>query len=223
MAHRDPETGQFVSGGGAMHGQQYHDFTWQHYRGTFRDNDTGPNARYSLADIAVLEPAGGLDRNVEAELVALLVHNVRAEIDEAEVTDGDGIRAGFELSRDGDLGPLGGYRTEVDLSDNAFEDDTYSPTDAALSRQIITEDPDVLWFTMIRGEAGGGGRVNATHGPEHTHYRRDFGEGPLFRRGDELHLHGRQNSVARASNWVADIQFTACWDVHELEDARRSR
>lgn len=212
VSARDPETGQFVSGGGVS-GVQYRDHEIQAVRATFRDNGAGSNSAYSLQDVVEVEiPADR--RREEAELVALLVHNARSEIDEAEVTDGDGVRAGFEISRDEDIGPLTQFRTEVDLANNASEgDDPGTP----LSRQAILDDMDVLWFTMLRGEAGGGGRVNARGGPWYLNYRELTGGGPVFSGGDSLHVHGRQNSIARASNWVADIQFTAVWSVTERE------
>lgn len=212
MSARDPETGQFVSGGQAA---SYRDLDPQHYRGTFRDNDIGTNQAYSLADIASLEPAGGIDRTEEAELVALHIHQARAELDEATLgTAPDAVRAGFEISRDGDIGPLTQFRTEVDLSNQAFEGD--APT-SALSRQIATEDPDVHWFTMLRADATGNGRTTPRHGPEHINFRLLAGEGPVYRRSDEMHIHGRVNAVELQDNWVADLMFTAYWHVRDRQ------
>lgn len=196
-----------------MTAAEYRDHEFQHVRGTFRDNDAGGNTAYSLQDVIEVDiPADR--RREEAELVSLLVHNVRVEIDEAEVTDGDGVRAGFEISRDEDLGPLTHNRTEVDLANNAYEGG--SPG-TPLSRQAVLDDHDVLWFALLRGEGGGGGRVNARGGPWYLNYRELTGGGPVFSGGDSLHVHGRTNSVSRASNWVADIQFSAVWDVHERD------
>lgn len=187
-----------------------------HYRGTFRDNGLGANEAYSLQDVAEVDL--GLGRDEEAELVALLVHECRAEIDEVGAwgNNGEALRAGFELSRDEDIGVLTQNRTEVDLSNNAFEGDT--PTNT-LSRQIALDDPDILWFTLGRVQltADSTGEITGidqyTHGPEHVLYRDYFGAGPVFLASDDIHLHGRVNAISRDSNWVADLMFSAYFDV----------
>lgn len=214
MASRDPQTGQFVSGSGTA--TNYRDHQGQHVRATFRDNGLPADGKMSIADIVEVTPPGDR-RQEEAELVALHVHNLRTEIDEAEVTDGDGIRAGFEISRDEDIGSLTQYRTERDLSNNTLESDTVSNAASALSRQTIQTDNDQLWFALLRGEAGGGGRVNARGGPWYIDFRRTFGSGPIFTGGDAIHVHGRVNSIARASNWVTDVQFSLYWAVRDRD------
>lgn len=189
-----------------------------HYRGTFRDNDHGPNEATTVLDVADLDL--GIGRDEQAELVALLVHECRTEIDQVGAwgNNGEALRAGFELSRSEDVGPLTQQRTEVDLSNNAYEGD--APT-SALSRQIFVDDPDVLWFAHGRCQltADSGGEVTGidqfTTGHEHILYRDWFGQGPMFLSSDDLHLHGRVNSISRDSNWVADVMFSAYWDIME--------
>lgn len=214
MAGRDPETGQFVSGGGRSGDASYRDFDSVHYRGTFRDNGAGNNAAYSMQSIAQIEPAGGLDRQEEAELVALHIHEARTEIDEATLTTApEGLRSGFELSRDEDIGALTQFRTQVDLANNASEGDAPG---SPLSRQVQLSDPDILWFALGRVDATGNGRTTYAHGEEHINYRALLGGGPVFRgASDELHLHGRLNNVDNESNWVSDIQFTTFWHVRD--------
>lgn len=187
----------------------------QTYRGTFRDNGIGANEAYTLQDVADLEAAGGLSRTEEAELMVLVIHQMRVEWDQAVTTQAAGLRAGFELSRDEDPGPLTQNRTEVDLSNNAFEGD--APTNA-LSRQVVATNPDVLWFALGKAEVG----ANAEKFTQHVHgqvvpFRQWFGEGPMFNASDELHLHGRVNAINREVNWVADIQFTAYWEVSNVD------
>ena len=202
-----------VSRGG---GNRYRDHEAIHVRSTFRDNGLPSDGKMSIADVVEVDPPGDR-REEESELVALLVHNLRTEIDEAEVTDGDAVRAGFEISRDEDIGSLTQYRTERDLSQNTLESDSISNAGSALSRQTIQDDMDQLWFALLRGEAGGGGRVNARGGPWYVDYRDMLGGGPVFSGGDSLHVHGRVNSIARASNWVTDIQFTTYWQVTDRD------
>lgn len=186
----------------------------QTYRGTFRDNGIGSNEAYSLQDVADLEPAGGISRTEEAELMALVIHHARTEWDQAVTTQAAGLRSGFELSRDDDIGPLTQQRTEVDLSNNAYEGDTPS---SALSRQVVDTDPDVLWFALMKAEVG----ANAEKGGKTfvdgqvLPFRQWFGEGPIFDSSDDLHLHGRVNVINREVNWVSDIMFTAYWDVRD--------
>jgi hypothetical protein len=187
-----------------------------HYRGTFRDNGHGANEATTIEDVAEVDL--GLGRDEEAELVALLIHEARTEIDQVGAwgNNGEALRAGFELSRDEDVGVLTQNRTEVDLSNNSFEGD--APTNA-LSRQIALDDPDILWFSLGRCQltADSTGEITGidqyTHGPEHILYRDYFGSGPVFLSSDDLHLHGRVNSVSRDSNWVADIMYSAYFDV----------
>ena len=185
-----------------------------HVRATFRDNGLPADGKMSIADIVEVDPPGDR-RTEESELVLLHVHNLRTEIDESQVADGDAIRAGFEISRDEDIGSLTQYRTERDLSNNTLESDSISNAGSALSRQTIQEDNDQLFFALLRGEAGGGGRVNARGGPWKYDFRRSLGSGPVFSGGDSLHVHGRVNSIARDANWVCDIQFSAYWAVRE--------
>lgn len=188
----------------------------QVYRGTFRDNGIGANDSYTLQDVADLEPAGGIDRTEEAELAVLVIHHARTEWDQAVTTQAAGLRSGFELSRDEDPGPITQNRTQVDLSNNAFEGD--APTDA-LSRQVSTTDPDVLWFALMKAEVGAnaekGGKTFVDNAV--IPFREWFGEGPVFRSSDELHLHGRVNVINREVNWVSDIMFTAYWDVRRTD------
>lgn len=184
----------------------------QTYRGTFRDNGIGTDEAYTLQDVADLEPAGGLARTEEAELMVLVIHHMRVELDQAVTTQDQGIRAGFELSRDEDPGPITQNRTEVDLSNNAFEGDAPS---TALSRQIAATNPDVLWFVL--GKCTNRQPTMPSAFNTVLPFREWFGMGPVFNASDELHLHGRVNAINREVNWVADIQFTAYWEVSNVD------
>lgn len=187
----------------------------QHLRATFRDNGIGANEAYTLQDVADLEPAGGIGRTEQAELLLLVVHIQRVEWDQAVTTQAAGVRAGFEVSRDEDPGPLTQNRTEVDLSNNAFEGD--APTDA-LSRQSGGTDPDVLYFAMCKAETG----ANAEKFTQYVEnaqrpFREWFGQGPIFLASDEVHVHGRVNVINREVNWVAEIDMTMYWEVSDRE------
>lgn len=211
---RDPSTGQFVSGGGGAYG--YRDHEVQHVRATARDNDAGGNSAYTIEDVVEIDPPGDR-REEEAELVALNVHNVRAEIDEAEndSSSGNAIRAGWEISRDEDIGVLTQFRNEVDLSGNAIEGD---PAGSPLSRQIVLDDMDPLWFTLLRGQISASGSPwNAALGPWYINYRALTGGGPKFSGGDSVHFHARQNSIGRTENWVSDISATLVWSVTDRD------
>lgn len=213
VSARDPETGQFVSGVGG--GTIYRDHEVQHIRATARDNGSGPNAATSIEDVVEVDPPADR-RQEEAEVVALNVHYIRAEIDiEEAIASGEGIRAGWEISRDEDLGPLTQFRNEVDISDNAVEGDDLSAQ--ALSRQFIDDSNDVLWFSHVRGSAGGAGRVNALGGPYYIDYRRMLGGGPVFTGGDTLHFHTRWNRVQNEENFVTDIGCSVYWDVRDRD------
>jgi len=193
---------------------EYRDYDWTHYRGTFRANSADPNDTATIQDVAELAPAGGIDRREEAELVALMVHHVHAETDPTTLaTAPDGGRLGFELSRDEDPGPLTQFRTEVDLQFNAREGNDLGTN--VLSRQTWENNPDVIWYVLGRWDSTGNGRQNFRHGPEHIFYRDVSGTGPVFTSGDDLHIHGRVNLVNAEDNFVGDLQFTAVWDVRE--------
>jgi len=188
----------------------------QHARLTFRDNDIGANGQYTLHNLGELEPAGGISRTEEAELVVLVIHGMRVEWDQAVTTQAAGLRAGFEISRDDQPGPLTEQRTVVYLSNIAYNGD--APGAAALSRQAITSDPDVLWFGMGKGEAGANAEKFQAYFQNHIRPFRDwFGEGPVFLGSDELNVHSRVNVINREVNWVADIQFSAYWEVRDKQ------
>lgn len=158
-------------------------------------------------------------RQEEAELKHLNVHVLRAEIDEAENdgSSGDAIRIGFELSRNEDLGALTQNRVEVDLSANSYEGQDPG-VGSPLSRQVVLDDSDVLWFGLLRGQISATGSPwNANRGPWYLNYDEMTGGGPIFSGGDSLHLHGRQNSISRNENWVGDISFTAVWEVRDRD------
>ena len=217
LSARDPNTGQFVSGGNAPAGLAYRDHEIQHVRATARDNNTGPNTAYTIQSVVEVDPPADR-RQEEAELVALLVHNIRAEIDEAENTgdNGDAIRGGWEISRDEDIGALTQNRIEVNLEDHASEGN--SPTPNALSRQIVLEDMDILWFAILRGQlSASGGPWNAEGGPWYIDYRSLLGGGPKFSGGDSVHFHVRQNSISREENWVTDMSASLVWHVTDRE------
>lgn len=225
LSARDPQTGQFVSvdSGGNVPGYDGSQLEVLHYRGTFRDNGIGNNDAYTLQDIAELEPAGGIGRSESAELLGLHVHEARAEVDQlgSPGTDGEAVRAGFEISRDEDPSALTQNRVQVDLSGNAFEGD--SPSSNVLSRQVEVDDQDLLWFTLGRAERVADSTPDITgthlysHGPEHINFRDLAAVGPVFEASDDLHIHGRVNAVDLTNNWVADLLFTTVWKVDEIE------
>lgn len=212
MSSRDPETGQFTSGATAV---EYRDHEVQHVRATFRDNGIGSNDAYSLQDVVEVEPPADR-RKEEAELVALLIHNVRAEIDALPGSNADGLRAGWEISRDEDIGPLTQFRNEVDLQQNAFETTGQGPQ-AALSRQIVLDDMDPLWFALLRTDGYPSSRDNQRAGPFYIDYRKLTGGGPVFSGGDSVHFHGRVNAVGLDVNWVSDIQTSLVWSVTDRD------
>lgn len=187
-------------------------------RATFRDNGAGANSAYTIQDVVELDPPADR-REEEAELVALHVHNLRTEIDETinASADADDIRAGWEISRDEDVGPLTQFRQEVDLSGNAAEGVTAGGS--PLSRQIVLDDADPLWFALLRGHfaAAEESKWIAHGGPWYINYRRLTGGGPIFSGGDSVHFHARQNSIARGENWVSDIQATLIWEVRDRD------
>jgi len=192
----------------------------QSFRATLRNNTAGVQDATTVQDVLEMEPAGGIKRTERAELLALVVHVARAEVD----STGDsnmGIRGGWELSRDEDPEVLTQNRTQVDLSGNAYEGD--DPGGDVLSRQVVSTNPDLLWATMLRADttSNSNGTTSQTPAadPETVlKYKDWFGNGPFFQASDEIHLHGRYNVIDYSGNFVNDIIASLYWKVEDCED-----
>lgn len=212
-----------VSRGGSGSISEYRDVEVQSWRGTHRvqANDAGNNA-YTQPAVFEFQPANGIHRDEEAELVGYRLFYVRTEIDQnvASTTGNGALRGGWELSLDDDPILSSQDRTTVEFS--AEDKSGSNPEGGAdtLSRQVVSDDPNTLGFWHLKAEGGDtGGYLDnqAFAGSMEMNFREYFGAGPVLLDRDEIYLHSRHNAVEMGLNCLTEISGVMYWDVRDRQ------
>lgn len=200
-----------VTGGGRA--SEYSEFDIQTTKAELEIQGDFAGGGNELDQVLTIEPAGGLQRNEVAELVALYETIYFAQ----EASPGElenEVLFEYELSTDPNLRVIQGgseLSSSTDLGGTTGLDGNFADT----------VDPDVLrvnaWggASMSQDETNGAGAagINA-HDWEIIPYRQVFGTGPVFDRHDNLHYHMHMFADVEALG-QGGVMHTYVWDVTE--------
>lgn len=214
MAARDPQTGQFVSGGGTPGLPGYENLEIQVVTDALAyqaDAVTGNSVHEQWASF---EPVGGLQRGEFAELVAIVG---------VEMAHGEGIAGNedpgscsfhYEMSLDPEL--HGGRDTVRD------EDvDGVTGHDTVVLEAV---DPDILRHNKLTSSIGfdddtngnGGQGALVDRSDVMLGYRGLLGGGPVLDRHDQMYLHAESAHVGDGnSKHVLHIDYLLYWSIFE--------
>lgn len=223
MVHRDPTTGQYVSGDGSQLTYADHDVHWIRHEASFLASaDSGPLT--GLNDVQQWEiTERGLDPDELAELRALTVDvtlgTVGDPIDQDEIGEINlRAQAGFNLSLDEFV--LNNASTEGVDVDNSGTDDF----------NVVTNDTDEvgqLFAANLHGYpgysdttdgTGGAGGMPSLH--ETIHFPAMFGSGPVVDAVDDFSTHLRLDVNNMVAQVTAQATYQAVYAVEESESGR---
>lgn len=211
MPRRDPETGKYVSGDRVSN---YLDLEMQSISSRLHLDANDVPAAFPVEESISREPANGLSRTEEAELVALRVHTFQATIPGTSTAE-SALEPSYELSLDTNPQLLGG-------------EDQYPAQGAATLRGHESDIPDLLWFTHLTSEGGyKDGPSGTGAGPDQPvltsemNYLREFGSGPVVTGRDNIfeHFNLGQSSGATIENSEIDLytNLALYWDVRQRD------
>lgn len=228
LVHRDPETGQFLSGsGGGDQAQTYDDHRVMQVQQTTRFNDATDQAAVerSLPEIDLQRnDTLSLNHDEMAELAVLRINSFRAYVDDNDFADAENFRGGMSIAIN--------YDDMAWVNDNDIETDNIGNSDELAGRTRLDDDPRRLWHTNVTYQ-----NADSETGQGHpwtqpgdisdvvVNFRELFGQGPLLDSNDSF-VHGtfiNPVNTGGNGNLVMLISWTGYFDVFEVETARRSR
>lgn len=213
MAHRDPETGQFVESD-EMDGLSYSDH--EHQQVTFIiENDDSANGE--VEDVQKVEVNGprGLDADELAELVYL--RRQVSVIDNSGSTADDGtaeVEYGLEINT--------GNRDE--FLPNLSGDGEENPVDEGGNTSLlyVDDDPGRLDYISTSMAFGGGKTSGPANLDRSVHYPGIYGSGPYLDPTDELGIFAEidSNSVEQTGVFRLKVTLQMVWRIEEIPEGR---
>lgn len=233
MSARDPETGQFVSGGGddPLIADRYDELDVQTIESNFTLTNPQANGGAEYWERAhTFEPAEGLARNQRAELVGLTYATDLREYSDTSVNTAGNIVWWYELHRNGDF--VAQQEKDIDQSDltatggsdtgnlgTNFRTDMNAGT---LVKDHQTYEPQFANAT----DANGGGADNNARPHSTFNFRLMFGEGPLFWPDDTLNesVEAMTRNLSQSGLQLGfDRDILLYWDIFEVEESMPRR
>lgn len=225
MVHRDPETGQFVSGP-ASHSQieRFSDYEFVHVHNEYNiDASDLPGSLPVLEEnAAVIDLDSVLDRDELADLIMLDVHGIQASIPGTSSAESS-LRASLEIG----VGTGSRMLSSQDRDDAENDSGSSGVLDFA---KWSSDSPDVLWFADWNAEAsfadsssGLGGASDAPVLDGRMHFPREFGACPAFDERDEISESFKFSSVGSADISDSLIRLTTAYSLVFAVEEREHR
>lgn len=235
MVHRDPETGQFVSGsGGDSMDTTYSDLEWYHQRyHLYAEHASGSGTNtYTVGDDRALDteraPPDGLDSNEVAELVTARIIEWAGVLNTGDVDTEPGMaeyRLGVGFNTHGDEFSVFTPDTDVENSDFIGSGDTSS---GAVSIGEPTDDPgellatygNVAWPGLDTTNGAGAGAGPVGERREHVLDFSGLDAGPVVDKTDDLTVAAKVDKRQLSNGVRAGFQLHLGYRVHEIEGGR---